>query len=97
MWPRWVDAGVWLLVVLTAGVVALFALLLWRDGYVKGWRAARNQAPLCPGCGYNLSGLSECRCPECGKKYTLEQLWRTAVRARTKDAAVSSEAAGAER
>ena len=28
----------------------------------------------CPACGYSLVGLSECRCPECGEQFTIEQL-----------------------
>lgn len=28
----------------------------------------------CPECGYNLRGLTQARCPECGGEFTLEQL-----------------------
>jgi len=28
----------------------------------------------CPSCGYNLTGLSEARCPEYGSRFTLDQL-----------------------
>lgn len=28
----------------------------------------------CPKCGYNLTGLREARCPECGATYTLDEL-----------------------
>ena len=27
----------------------------------------------CPGCGYNLAGLPEHRCPECGRQFTMEE------------------------
>jgi len=77
MWPSWIHAGVALLVLLTLLLTALAALLLWRDGYTRGWRAARARPPICLQCGYNLSGLTHCRCPECGREYTLESLWRT--------------------
>lgn len=72
----WVDIGAILLLGLTAVVALLAAFLLWRDGYKKGWRAARNKPPTCPQCGYNLSGLTHCRCPECGTEYSLDELWR---------------------
>jgi len=75
---NWVLVGVGLLVLLVAGL-AMFALfMLWRNGYVRGWRAAREAAPACPKCGYNLSGLTHCRCPECGTEYKLDELWRAA-------------------
>jgi len=78
-WPWWIDVGVSLLVVLTGGVTALAAFLLWRDGFRRGWRRAREAPPMCPRCGYNLSGLSLCRCPECGSEYRLDELWKTPV------------------
>ena len=73
--PTLVDVGVWFLVVLTAGVTFFAVFLVWRNGYVKGWRRAKSEPPKCLQCGYNLSGLTHCRCPECGKEYRLEQLW----------------------
>lgn len=30
----------------------------------------------CPTCGYNLTGLTENRCPECGRQFELKQLRR---------------------
>ena len=71
--------GVWLLVGLVAALTVLAAFLVWRNGYVSGWRAARKNTPCCPRCGYNLSGLTHCRCPECGTEYQLEQLWNSPV------------------
>jgi hypothetical protein len=41
----------------------------------------RTRKPFCPRCDYNLRGLSEARCPECGERFTLEQLWSAWVRA----------------
>ncbi|GMU37901.1 MAG: hypothetical protein KJ057_11905 [Phycisphaerae bacterium] len=70
-----VDVGVLLLVVLTLFVAAFFVFLVWRKGYMKGWREARGAPPACPACGYELTGLKACRCPECGREFTLEQLW----------------------
>ncbi len=78
MAPRFdiIDIGVLLLVVVTIIVAALFAFLIWRNAYIRGWRAARSHVkPLCPACGYNLAGLTQCRCPECGRTFTLDALW----------------------
>ena len=85
MGPEWVTVGVLVLVGLTAGITFLVAALVWRAGYKKGWRMSRTAPPICPTCGYNLSGLTVCRCPECGTTYTLERLWRTPALTRPKD------------
>jgi hypothetical protein len=59
-------------------VWVLATVLLWRETPAE--RLARmsglvtNPAVLCPFCGYNLSGLREARCPECGGSFTLDQL-----------------------
>ncbi len=39
-----------------------------------GESGATRKAVPCPRCRYNLAGLSEARCPECGGRFTLEQL-----------------------
>jgi len=72
----WIVVGVGLLVFLTAAVAMLALFLLWRNGYVRGWRKARSTGPLCPKCGYDLSGLTLCRCPECGGEFRLEEIWQ---------------------
>ena len=72
----WIVIGVGVLVLLTLGVTGLAAMIVWRRGYVRGWRRARNAPPLCPKCGYDLSGLTQCRCPECGSEFRLDELWR---------------------
>lgn len=75
----WIDIGVVLLVLVASAAGALFVFLFWRNGYQRGWRAARDTPPTCPSCGYNLSGLTECRCPECGQTYRIDQLWRMPI------------------
>jgi hypothetical protein len=41
------------------------AILLW----VFRRRTARSEDPLCNRCGYNLAGLGDARCPECGTPF----------------------------
>ncbi len=59
-------------------VWVLATVLLWRETAAE--RLARmsklvsNPTVLCPFCGYNLSGLREARCPECGASFTLDEL-----------------------
>lgn len=72
-----VDAGVLVLLALTILLVLFVALLVWRHGYRRGWRSARQAPPTCLKCGYNLSGLTHCRCPECGTEHRLDELWLT--------------------
>ena len=52
-------------------------IFVWRETAAE--RAARidntgRDAVICPTCGYNLTGLKEPRCPECGTQFTLDQL-----------------------
>jgi hypothetical protein len=64
---------------LTAGVIWIIAtIFIWRE--TEAERAGRlNRASadalLCPTCGYNLTGLRESRCPECGTQFTLNELY----------------------
>ena len=59
-------------------VWVLATVILWRETPAE--RLARmsnlvsNPTVLCPVCGYNLSGLREARCPECGGNFTLDEL-----------------------
>jgi heme A synthase len=63
----------------------VLAIILWVVATVFIWRettAERAQrvakssgsAVTCPTCGYNLTGLGEARCPECGSRFTLDEL-----------------------
>jgi uncharacterized paraquat-inducible protein A len=75
-------------------VGGLLAVVLWLIGTVLIWRetAAERAARLagssasnvaCPSCGYNLTGLSESRCPECGSKFTLNELFASQPNAKS--------------
>jgi hypothetical protein len=65
-------------------VATVLSILLWLISTVFLWRetpkerstrlSGAGNAITCPTCGYNLTGLSESRCPECGTKFTLDQL-----------------------
>lgn len=61
------------------------AILLWLVATCFLWRespteraerlgATGRDGVVCPTCGYNLTGLKEPRCPECGSQFTLDQL-----------------------
>ena len=61
-------------------------IVLWLFGTAWAWRetsaeragrlaAMGVEALPCPSCGYNLSGLRESKCPECGSAFTLDQLY----------------------
>lgn len=68
--------------VMTAGGFApviwvLLTVLIWRETPAERIErlkqtGAHNVA--CPICGYNLTGLSAAQCPECGAKFTLDEL-----------------------
>ena len=64
------------------GPAATFA---WLVGTVFVWRetprerasrldARSGTSLVCPACGYNLTGLSQATCPECGVRYSIDEL-----------------------
>lgn len=58
-------------------VWVLATVLIWRETAeerIARISAAGTDAVLCPNCGYNMTGLREARCPECGSAFTLDQL-----------------------
>jgi hypothetical protein len=68
-----------------AFVGGVLAILLWLIATVFIWRetaaerakrvaGSSKSAITCPTCGYNLTGLRESRCPECGSTFTLDEL-----------------------
>ena len=55
----------------------LSTVLIWRETAAERLsRLTAHGMPAiaCPLCGYNLAGLTEARCPECGASFTLEQI-----------------------
>ena len=57
-------------------------ILIWRETGAE--RAARMRdiatgTVCCLRCGYNMTGLHEARCPECGTQYTLNELLAAAA------------------
>ena len=68
----------------------LSTVLLWRETAAERLsRLTAHGMPAiaCPLCGYSLAGLTEARCPECGGRFTLEQI----VLARPRTGAQSAE------
>lgn len=68
-----------------AFIGGVIGILLWLVSTVFLWRetaaerasrltGASKSAMTCPTCGYNLTGLSTSRCPECGSQFTLDEL-----------------------
>ena len=71
-------------------LAAIFGVMIWAPCWMGStaivWRETRAEreqrmqmqglgALVCPTCGYNLMGLREAHCPECGSRFTLDQLY----------------------
>lgn len=73
------DSFGWFIFAMGWLMVWLFGTaIVWRESAVE--RAKRLQmmgvsAVVCPTCSYNLTGLKEPNCPECGSRFTLDQLF----------------------
>ncbi len=55
----------------------IVTVMVWRETpreRMERLAAAGRGALCCPLCGYNMTGLREARCPECGTAYTLDEL-----------------------
>jgi hypothetical protein len=66
-------------------VWVLATVLIWRETRherLTRLAATGGRAVICPLCGYNLTGLRDTRCPECGGHFTVDEL----VRAQAPDA-----------
>ena len=65
--------------------ILLATVLIWRETpheRVERLSQLGTAGVCCPICGYNLTGLSTAQCPECGAKFTLDQLMATQPRER---------------
>ena len=73
---------------------SIFVPIAWLIATVFLWRetamerrlrlaATSDLAVSCPACGYNLTGLTATRCPECGKQCTLDELFAAQGELRT--------------
>jgi hypothetical protein len=76
---RYFDIDVGIFVGCTGGALLfmLASTFVWRETATERSGRMRHtnvQAVVCPACNYNLSGLCEARCPECGARYTLDEL-----------------------
>ena len=67
-------------------VASLTAIFLWITATVFIWTetsqerrqrigASRPDVVSCPTCGYNLTGLRQLSCPECGDRFTVDELY----------------------
>lgn len=62
-------------VVMIVGFVIYLAAIAVSESRVR--RHLRSGIPLCPICGYQLTGLeAEGHCPECGLPYAIDNVWR---------------------
>jgi len=74
-------------------IVGALWLIVWLVGTPLIWRETRRErlerlqqlgvgGVTCPACGYNLTGLREAKCPECGAQYTVDQLVASTMESR---------------
>jgi DNA-directed RNA polymerase subunit RPC12/RpoP len=55
----------------------LATVLIWRETAEERLQrlgATSTDAVFCPICSYNMTGLREARCPECGSRFSLDEL-----------------------
>ncbi len=78
-WDR--SIGIFIASIMAITVWPIVMVWTWRE--TKSERADRvRQTLYCPRCDYNMTGLSESRCPECGTLYTLDELYAAQQRNR---------------
>jgi hypothetical protein len=70
-WKAWGPAAVilWLICVVIGLLAAIPAFIA---------RTSGGDGPHCPNCGYDVRGLTERRCPECGRRFSrleVDRMW----------------------
>ncbi len=71
------EIGVFIGGAVAVSIWLTVTVLIWRETTaerVDRIRRATGDVLFCPKCGYNMTGLHEARCPECGTRFTLDQL-----------------------
>lgn len=53
--------------------------VIWRETPAERLERTSKRVIRCVQCGYDLTGLTEARCPECGKQYTLNEIVASAL------------------
>lgn len=64
---------------LSAMAWVITTVIIWRETPAERARRlarAGTDSVCCPVCGYNLTGMRELRCPECGARFTADELLR---------------------
>lgn len=83
------DEYLMTVVVLCGGGLVMLLWLTMLQGLIQGRPVCGRDGQVdvhCPACGYSLVGLTELRCPECGTRFTIDELIRAQHYARPRDA-----------
>ena len=73
-WPLQNIDPLWLLAIFSQSFACLIGLVVL-SRHTRHIRDS-DSSPHCEQCGYALRGLSEPRCPECGRVYTLDEFYK---------------------
>ncbi len=94
------GSDAWIPGMMLGGAVAVVAwliatVLIWKETPAERAERVRRQGSgtvMCVKCGYNMTGLREPRCPECGTAYTVDELLKAQLSEQA-DAAITDETA----
>lgn len=68
--------GISFLLLALVGLIFVVGLVVAIVLLTRSKKKGSVRTVFCPNCEYDLTGLSEARCPECGTQYTLNELWQ---------------------